>query len=64
MLAQLDSVGYSWPELGWNVPVGAGVMDCPIQRPARKQRPTSKIVEDIVKDNEIFAMIRMMMNAA
>ena len=63
MLAQLDSVGYSWPEIGWNVPVDAGEMDCPIQSPARKHRPTSNIVEDIVGDNENFAMTRMMMNA-
>ena len=42
---------YSWAELGANVPVGAGVMDCPMHKSARTHAPSTKVVRDIVEDD-------------
>ena len=40
-----------------NVPVGAGVMDCPPHSSARKPAPSSKTIEDIVRDGGKVAMM-------
>ena len=44
---------YSSAELGANVPVGAGVIDCPMHKSARTHAPSTKVVRDIVEDDEL-----------
>ena len=45
---------YSWAELGANVPVGAGVMDCPMHTSARTHAPSTKVIRDIVEDDGLY----------
>ena len=47
-----------------NIPVGAGVMDCPIHNSARKQAPSDKVSQAIVKDDGTFAIVRMVNNVS
>lgn len=64
ILAQSDSVVFIWRKLGWNVPVGAGVIDCPIHIFARKQTPTSSFINDITEYDTEYVRMKMKMNVS